>query len=108
MNNGCSHELKARQIRRHNVNKEFLLAYLSGRRWAKLTHRKPVKQTVMGESICWLYINTSVMSNRARQADRERERFREGDTGVSKCVYNQSPQRTKKVNIIIIMKKAKT
>lgn len=78
MNNGCSHELKARQIRRHNVNKEFLLAYLSGRRWAKLTHRKPVKQTVMGESICWLYINTSVMSNRVRQADREREK--EGDS----------------------------
>lgn len=50
------------------------------------------------------------MSNRARQADRERERegFREGAAGVSKCVYNQSPQRTKKVNIIIIMKKAKT
>lgn len=92
MNNGCSHELKAGQISRHNVKKEFLLAYLSGRRWAKLTHRKPVKQTVMGESICWLYINTSVMSNRARQADRERERDSEREeAGVSKCVYNQSP-----------------
>lgn len=86
MNNGCSHELKARQIRRH-VNKEFLLAYLSGRRWAKLTHRKPVKQTVMGESICWLYINTSVMSNRARQADRERERDSEKEPQESVNVF---------------------
>lgn len=74
MNNGRSNELKATQIRRHNVNKEFLLAYLSGRQWAKLMERKALKQTVMGESICWLYINTSVMSNRARQAHRQRER----------------------------------
>lgn len=84
MNNGCSHKLMAGQIRRDNVNKELLLGHLSGRQWA----RGPLKQPVMGEPICWLYIHTWEVDRQ-----RERDRWGMGGTTVNKCVCNQTQWR---------------
>lgn len=80
MNNGCSHKLMVGQIRRDNVNKELLLVHLRGQRWARAEgEREPLKQPVMGESICRLYIHTCDVKLRARQTERETGGEREGE-----------------------------
>lgn len=83
----CSHKLMVGQIGAGNVNKASLLVHLSG--WQRAYD--PLKQSVMGEPNCWLYIHTCDVKLRGGQ--REGDKWGMGGTTLCKCVCYQAQEK---------------